>query len=75
MDIEMVFVTVSISELNSLQHSIDEEYEDVLLDFGMTDRQGDGYLVLLQDTRTRRILDDLIEAGVLLDYTVFSLEV
>jgi hypothetical protein len=64
----MVFVTVPLEELDSL--SIDE---DLVLDYGTTDRQGLGFFILQNGPEARRILDDLIEAGILLDYTVFSL--
>jgi len=47
---------------------------DVLLDYGTTDRKGHGSLVLCQGPKVRGILDDLLEANVLLDYTVFTLD-
>jgi hypothetical protein len=68
MSTEMVFVTVPINAIESID--IDD---DVLLDYGTTDRKGHGYLVLLQDPKVRAILDDLLEANLLLDYTIFTL--
>jgi len=47
---------------------------DVLLDYGTTDRKGHGYMILRQGPKVRGILDDLLEANVLLDYTVFMLD-
>jgi len=45
----------------------------ILLDYGTTDRQGHGFLCLLYGQVARVFLDDLLEAGILLDYTLFSL--
>jgi hypothetical protein len=69
-NVELVFVTVPEDVLDDLD--IDE---DVLLDWGTTDREGDGYLVLHYGQEARSILDDLLEAGILLDYTVFTLQI
>lgn len=66
---ELVFVTVPINMLDSIDIDV-----DVLLDYGTTDRKGHGYLVLRQGPKVRGVLDDLLEANILLDYTVFTLD-
>ncbi len=66
---ELVFVTVPANSMESID--IDP---DVLLDYGTTDRKGHGYMILRQGPKVRGILDDLLEANVLLDYTVFMLD-
>jgi hypothetical protein len=68
--IEVVFVTVPSEILDHL--SVEE---DILLDDGTTDRQGHGFLFLLYGQKARVFLDDLLEAGILLDYTLFTLPV
>jgi hypothetical protein len=65
---EMVFVTVPAAMLDAL--NIDKR---LVLESGTTDRQGHGFFVLRNGQETRRLLDDLIEAGLLLDYTLFAL--
>lgn len=66
---ELVFVTIPRNTTDSI--AIDA---DVLLDYGTTDRKGHEYLVLRQGPKVRGILDDLLEANILLDYTVFTLD-
>jgi hypothetical protein len=68
MDTQLVFVTLPAGTLESL--TLDE---GVVLDYGTTDRQGDDCLILRNGPEARRILDDLLEAGLLLDYTEFTL--
>ena len=65
---EYVFITVPADSLEDI--TIDE---DVLVDWGTTDRQGDGCLILHNGPEARRIPDDLLEEGILLDYTIFAL--
>ena len=52
-NVDLVFVTVPEDVLDDLD--IDE---DVLLDWGTTDREGDGYLVLLYGQEARSILTE-----------------
>lgn len=66
---ELVFVTVPVNTMDSID--IDP---DVLVDYGTTDRKGHGYMILRQGPKVRGILDDLLEANILLDYTVFMLD-
>ncbi len=66
---ELVFVTVPANSMDAIDIA-----PDVLLDYGTTDRKGHGSLVLCQGPKVRGILDDLLEANVLLDYTVFTLD-
>lgn len=68
MNTGMVFVTVPVEMLDTL--NIDE---NLIVDVGTPDRQGHGFFLLRNGQEARRILDDLIEAGFLLDYTLFSL--
>lgn len=70
--IEMVFVTIDIDELDAVQQSIDG---DILMDWGTTDRKGDGFICLRNSDQARHILDDLLEDGILIDYTVFAIEI
>lgn len=70
--IEMVFVTIEIDELDTVQQSIDES---ILMDWGTTDREGDGFICLRNGEEARHVLDDLLEDGILIDYTIFSIEV
>ena len=66
----MAYVLVTVPEDLLEEITIDE---DTLMDSGTTARQGHGYLVLDYNELARHILDDFLEAGVLIDYTVFSL--
>lgn len=70
MPVEMVFITVALHSLETILQQINRS---VVLDHGTTDRQGLGYLVLSQGPATRRIVDNLLASGSLIDYTVFTL--
>ena len=69
---ELVFVTTPEKDLEDLHALIEEE---LILDWGTTDEQGLGYLVLRMRPETLRILESMRETETLLDYTVFSLDV
>ena len=70
MTVEMVFTTVALHDLEPILQRINQA---VVLDHGTTDRQGLGYLVLSQGSTTRRLVDNLLASGTLIDYTVFTL--
>jgi hypothetical protein len=67
--VELVFVTVPTNTVDDL-----ESDPERVLDDGITDRKGHSYVVLHQGSEGCGILDDGLEATILLDYTVFTLE-
>lgn len=72
--LEVVFVTVKSGLLDSLSLE-DLDVDDITLSSGTTDRQEYGFLLLLNGQKARKFLDDFLELGMLLDYTVLSLPV
>jgi hypothetical protein len=71
MPVEMIFITVALHNLEPILQQISRK---IVLDHGTTDRQGLGYLILSQGSASRRIVDDLLASGTLIDYTVFALD-
>jgi hypothetical protein len=65
---QYVFVTIPEDLLEEI--IVDE---DTLVDSGVTDRQGDSFLVLYYNDLARHILDDFLADRVLINYTAFSL--
>jgi hypothetical protein len=67
----MVFITTSQDYLDELAESLDQE---MLLDWGDTDGQDQGYLILRAGEAADNILVEMREEDQLMDYTVFSLD-